>query len=258
MALSTDGSEILNHIVNDIPDVDEKPDEPSEPNEQDPQLVEYQKLVDHFTTQIDKATISGMPSYEDHGRKVVLVDDQNLHHAVNDLLKGRYLGFDTESRPTFHKGQKSHGISIIQISSATCCYIFQMRNIRDPAPLAKVIDHPQIIKIGVGLRGDRSQLKSNFHFHPAAFVDLAPIFRPLGRKNDAGSKQLVALVMKQRLRKSKRASTSNWAVERLTPAQMQYASDDAFSSLDVYLRLREEFEPYATRLDKDLLMLLDL
>jgi len=243
MALPSNRSVILNDIVND---------------EIDPQLIEYQNLVDHYTSQIDKITISGMPGYEDHGRKVVLVDDHNLHHAVHDLLKARYLGFDTESRPTFRKGQKSHGISIIQISSATCCYIFQMRNIADPAPLAKIIDHPQIIKIGVGLKGDRSQLKSNFHFHPAAFVDLAPIFKPLGRKNDAGSKQLVALVLKQRLRKSKRASTSNWAVEKLTPAQMQYASDDAFSSVDVYLRLREAFRPYRNLLDKDVLMLLDL
>lgn len=243
MALPSNGYDVLSEIADD---------------EIDPQLIEYQNLVDHYTSQIDKITISGMPSYEDHGRKVVLVHEHNLHHAVNELLDARYLGFDTESRPTFRKGQKSHGISIIQISSATCCYIFQMRNIADPTPLTKIIDHPQIIKIGVGLKGDRSQLKSNFHFHPTAFVDLAPIFRPLGRKNDAGSKQLVALALQQRLRKSKRASTSNWAVEKLSPAQMQYASDDAFSSVDVYLRLRAEFKPHIKRLDKDVVMWLDL
>lgn len=245
----------MNDLVNDVPDV---PDANEKQEDLDEQLIEYQKLVVHYTTQIDKVTISGMPCYEDHGRKVVLVDQHNLHHAVNDLLKARYLGFDTESRPTFRKGQKSHGISIIQIGSATCCYIFQMRHIQDPAPLAKIINHPQIIKIGVGLKADRNQLKSNFHFHPAAFVDLAPIFRPFGRKNEAGSKQLVALVLQQRLRKSKRASTSNWAVEKLTPAQIQYASDDAFSSIDVYLRLRAEFKPYTGLLVKDVLLRLDL
>lgn len=243
MALPSNGYDVLSEAADD---------------EQDPLLVKFQTLVDHYINQIDKITISGMPSYEEHGRKVVLVNDNNLHHAINDLLNERYLGFDTESRPTFRKGQKSHGISIIQISSATCCYLFQMRHIKDPTPISKIIDHHQITKIGVGLKGDRSQLKTNFHFHPAGFVDLAPIFRPLGRKNDAGSKQLVALAMGQRLRKSKRASTSNWAVETLSPAQIQYASDDAFSSIDVYLKLRTEFKPYKRLLDDDLLLLLDL
>jgi len=218
----------------------------------------YQTRVEHYTTQIDKITISGLPSYEHHGREVVLVDDHNFYHAVHELLKERYLGFDTESKPTFKKGEASNGISIIQICSASRCYLFQMGKIKAPALLAKVIDHPEIIKIGVGLRGDHSQLKNNFRFHPAAFVDLAPIFKSFGRKNDAGSKQLVALVLNQRLRKSKRASTSNWANDKLTPAQIEYASDDAFSSIDVYLRLREEFKPYRGLLNKNISKLLDL
>jgi hypothetical protein len=222
------------------------------------QLAAYQALVARYTMQIDKVTISGLPCYESHGREVVLVDEHNLHHAVHELLKQRYLGFDTESRPTFRKGEASHGISIIQICSATICYIFQMNKISDTTLLARLVDHPKIIKIGVGLRGDHSQLKSNFHFHPAAFVDLAPVFKPLGRKNDAGSKQLVALVLKQRLRKSKSASTSNWAVAKLSPMQIQYASDDAFSSIDVYLRLREELQPYGRLLNREIATLLDL
>ncbi|MDH3353994.1 MAG: 3'-5' exonuclease domain-containing protein 2 [Chromatiales bacterium] len=218
----------------------------------------FTNRTEHYATQIDKITISGLPAYEGHGREVVLVDDRNLHHAVGDLMKQRYVGFDTESRPTFRKGEASHGISIIQICSSTRCYLFQMRNITEIAPLAKIIDNPKINKVGVGLKGDYSQLKSTFHFHPAALVDLAPIFKTFGRKNDAGSKQLVALVMNQRLRKSKRASTSNWSAEKLSAMQLEYASDDAFSSVDVYLKLRDEFKPYAELLDKKMLDALDL
>ncbi len=219
---------------------------------------EYHTLVKHYASQIDKAVIAGLPRYEDHGRDVILVDDRNLSSAVHDLLKARYLGFDTESKPTFRKGQKSHGISIIQISSPSKCYIFQMRNIASPDLLGDVVGHQKIIKIGVGLKDDLGKLRSGYEFYPAAFVDLGTIFRGFGRRNSVGSKQLVALVLNKRLRKSKSATTSNWAAEKLSSLQIEYAADDAFSSIDVYLRLRAVFEPYAALLDKRVLKLLDL
>lgn len=224
----------------------------------DNKITEYHKLVKHYASQIDKAAIAGLPCYEDHSREVILVDDHNLDHAVHDLLEERYLGFDTESKPTFQKGEKSNGISVIQISSPTKCYIFQMCNIADTAVLGKIVRHQKIIKIGVGLKDDLNKLRSRYKFHPAAFVDLGTIFRAFGRRNSIGSKQLVALVMNRKLRKSKRATISNWAVEKLSPLQIEYASDDAFSSVDVYLRLRAVFEPYTALLDKRVLKLLDL
>jgi len=224
----------------------------------DNKTPEYQALVKHYTSQIDKTVIAGLPCYEDHSREVVLVDDHNLDLAVHDLLQARYLGFDTESKPNFKKGEKSNGISIIQISSEHICYIFQMKKISDASALAKLIMHDKNIKIGVGLGDDLSKLRSDFGFHPNGFVDLGKIFRAFGRRNSVGSKQLVALVLQQKLRKSKRATTSNWAVERLSALQIEYASDDAFSSVDVYLKLRTVFQPYSELLDKHVLKLLDL
>ncbi len=221
-------------------------------------IAEYRELVNNYTRQIDKAVISQLPSYEDHGREVILVDDSMLDQAVHDLLKERYLGFDTESKPTFLKGQKSNGISIIQISSPIKCYIFQMRNISNAEVLGKIVGHQKIIKIGVGLKDDLKQLRNDYQFHPTAFVDLGTIFRAFGRKNSIGSKQLVALVLGKKLRKSKSATTSNWSAEKLSPLQINYASDDAFSSVDVYLKLREVFQPFTTQLDKHVSELLDL
>ncbi|MFC1747485.1 3'-5' exonuclease [Pseudomonadota bacterium] len=220
--------------------------------------AEYQALVKHYASHIDKPVIAGLPCYEDHGRDVVLVDDKNVDHAVHDLLQSHYLGFDTESKPTFKKGERSHGISIIQISSPDTCYIFQMRNISDATVLGKIIGHQKIIKVGVGLKDDLNKLRTRYQFHPAAFVDLGTIFRAFGRRNSVGSKQLVALVLNKKLRKSKRATTSNWAVEKLSPLQIAYASDDAFSSVDVYLKLRAVFESHVALLDKHVLKLLDL
>jgi len=220
--------------------------------------ADYHTLVQHYTGQIDKTVIARLPGYEGHGREVILVEDHNIHHAVHDLLTARYLGFDTESKPNFKKGEKSNGISIIQICSSSRCYIFQMRNISDASVLAELVAQQHIIKVGVGLKDDLSKLRSSYQFHPAAFVDLGTIFRAFGRRNSIGSKQLVALVLNKRLRKSKSATTSNWSAEKLSPLQLEYASDDAFSSIDVYLKLKEVFAPYAALMDKRVLSLLDL
>ena len=223
----------------------------------DNNTAEYQSLVKHYVSQIDKTVIAGLPCFEHHGREVILVNDHNLVHAVHDLLQARYLGFDTESKPNFKKGEKSNGISIIQISSSTRCYIFQMHKITDATALGEVVMHQNSLKIGVGLKDDLKKLRNDYKFHPGGFVDLGTIFRAFGRRNSVGSKQLVALVLNQKLRKSKRATTSNWAVEKLSPLQLEYASDDAFSSVDVYLKLREVFEPYTEHLDERILKLLD-
>ncbi len=224
----------------------------------DDNVVEYRQLVKHYISQLDKLVIAGLPPYEDHRREVVLVDDHNLALAVHDLLEQRYLGFDTESKPNFRKGEVSNGISILQISSATRCYIFQLNRISDASALGEIIGSQRIIKIGVGLKDDLSKLRGKHKFIPAAFVDMGVIFRSFGRRNSLGSKQLVALVLNKRLRKSKSATTSNWAVEKLSPLQIEYASDDAFSSVDAYLRLREVFAPYTEQLDKSVVKLLDL
>lgn len=221
-------------------------------------VTEYRALVQHYCRQIDKERIAELPPYEEHGREVILVADHNLDHAVHDLMQQRHLGFDTESKPTFKKGEVSSGIAIMQLSSATRCYIFQMNRISDATRLGEIIGQPQIIKIGVGLGNDLSTLRGKHTLAPAAFVDVGRIFRAFGRRNSLGSKQLVALVLDKHLRKSKRVTTSNWAAATLSPMQIKYASDDAFSSIDAYLKLREVFAGYTAQLDRNVVKLLDL
>ncbi len=219
---------------------------------------ECHRLVKHYTSQIDKLAIAELPPYEGHGREVVLVDDHNIHLAVHDLLQQRYLGFDTESKPTFRKGEVSSGIAIAQISSVSKCYIFLLNNITDTSLLDEIVGSQKIIKIGVGLKDDLSKLRGKHKLHPVSFVDLGVIFRSFGRKNSLGSKQLVALVLNKKLRKSKSVTTSNWATAILSSMQVEYASDDAFSSIDAYLKLREVFSPCVEQLDKSVVKLLDL
>ena len=58
----------------------------------------------------------------------------------------------------------------------------------------------------------------------------------------------MAVVLQQRLQKSKKATTSNWANPTLSPQQLQYAANDAHASLLVYLALARESDGHAQKI----------
>jgi ribonuclease D len=67
----------------------------------------------------------------------------------------------------------------------------------------------------------------------SAVLDLDTVFRKRGYKGHIGVRAAVGAVLQRSFRKSKRVTTSNWAAEKLTPAQLLYAANDAFAALQV-------------------------
>ena len=65
-------------------------------------------------------------------------------------------------------------------------------------------------------------------------LDLNHVFRQRGYRKDMGVKGAVAVLFNRRFIKSGKASTSNWANDRLTEAQLIYAANDAWAALRVY------------------------
>jgi ribonuclease D len=94
-----------------------------------------------------------------------------------------------------------------------------------------------VVKVGVGLASDKPQLFRKLGVRLGESVDVSFLLRRLGFKQAVGLKAAVAVVLGQRLQKSKKATTSNWANAVLTPQQLQYAANDAHASLLVYLAL---------------------
>jgi ribonuclease D len=72
---------------------------------------------------------------------------------------------------------------------------------------------------------------------PAHVVELNTLFRARGYRKDMGVKAAVAVLFGQRFIKSKKASTSNWANERLSESQLIYAANDAYAAYLVWLAL---------------------
>ena len=158
--------------------------------------------------------------------------------AASAAIKAaKAVGFDTESKPTFAKGETSTGPHIVQLATPRHAYIFQVHNVVGRACLLDLLRSKDVLKIGFGLESDRVQIQNKLDVEMAGVLDLNTVFRKLGYRNTAGVRAAVAIVLNQKFHKSKRVTTSNWGVPVLESRQLLYAANDAYAALKVWEKL---------------------
>jgi ribonuclease D len=150
------------------------------------------------------------------------------------------VGFDTESKPTFQKGEASTGPHLVQLATDDAVFLFQVDR---PAELAldvirQILESPAILKVGFGLSDDLRRLSGKLGIDTQNVLDLSTALRR-GERNTVGARSAVARFFGRRLQKSKSITTTNWALPHLSEKQIQYAADDAHVALRVYRRWRE-------------------
>jgi RNA polymerase sigma factor for flagellar operon FliA len=166
---------------------------------------------------------------------IVLVDTPAAAATARAaLLAADAVGFDTESKPTFAKGELSTGPHLVQLATDGKAFLFPVERLPGGDGLKAVLESPRIRKVGFGLDSDVGRLKSKLGIEMQNVLDLAIALRGAGERNTVGARAAVARYFGQRLQKSKRASTSNWAQRHLSESQMRYAADDAQVALRVY------------------------
>ncbi|KQQ45928.1 3'-5' exonuclease [Duganella sp. Leaf126] len=169
---------------------------------------------------------------------VLLVKTPEQALAARDaLLACDAIGFDTESKPTFTKGEASTGPHLIQFATDSKAYLFQIGSRTDEATLATlqaILEPAAPLKVGFGLSDDVKRLYAKLAIRAGGIVDLSVALRTPGQRNDLGAKTAVAKFFGQKLQKSKKISTTNWSLPRLNSSQLLYAADDAQVALRVY------------------------
>jgi ribonuclease D len=169
---------------------------------------------------------------------VVVVDTPaQAHRTRRILMEEPVVGFDTESRPTFRKGQVSNGPHVVQFSTTEKAYVFSLSDRECRRTAADLIAADGLQKVGFGLSGDLSQIRRKLDVEPRNVLDIETLFAAKGFGRGVGLKVGVALTMKRRFTKSKKISTSNWSVHPLTDRQLHYAANDAYAALRVFLAL---------------------
>lgn len=186
-------------------------------------------------TKISKDAINALPLRAYEGAVTVIRDRSAMLEAIKELSQQTLLGFDTESRPSFRRGD-AFPASILQLATADHAFVFQMRFLGDLDPLFAILADPAILKVGVAIGDDIKKLQDLHAFEPSGFVELAQLAQKAGLEN-TGLRSLAALLLNFRI--SKGAQVSNWAKDSLSAAQVQYAATDAWVSRMLYQSLSE-------------------
>lgn len=165
--------------------------------------------------------------------------------ALDELMQAALVGFDTESKPTFQKGEKSEGPHVLQFATTEKAFIFQSHVEESHSAIFELLKSAKLTKIGFGLDGDLSQISNRFGIRPSSIVDLDRSFRTLGYRNSVGAKSAIAMLFNRKMTKSKSITTSNWGARELNDRQLLYAANDAYAALQVYHALGETKSPNA-------------
>lgn len=165
-----------------------------------------------------------------------LVDDPaKVEPALEVLAKDPLLGFDTETKPSFTKGE-SHPPALLQLATASDVYIFHLTHIGLPQPVADLLADPAVIKTGVAVTDDIKQLNRLTPFTPGGFMDLGDLSRRHNLPTN-GLRNLAANLLGFRISKGPR--NSNWGLATLSRKQVLYAATDAWVGREIHLCMEE-------------------
>jgi ribonuclease D len=160
----------------------------------------------------------------------VVESEQDAALALDALNHALILGFDTESKPTFRKGEMSAGPTLIQLATESQAFLFPTRFAAAVSAARVILSNPNIMKVGFGIRGDINELRAKLDIELVNTEDLSLVLKHLfEEKNAIGARAAVAMVLKQRLTKG--AQTSNWGAYPLQKHQLEYAANDAHAAI---------------------------
>ena len=166
--------------------------------------------------------------------EITLVDtDEALEKACSEIAQCAIIGIDTETKPSFKKGI-INTVALLQIATDKKAYIIRLKKVSMTGQLAGIFENKEIKKIGIAVFDDLKDLKKLHPFKDESVIDLNLLAPKLGFES-IGAKKLSALVLGIRI--SKRQQVSNWELENLSQAQIDYAATDAWICREIYLKL---------------------
>ncbi len=190
-------------------------------------------MTREYSESVTDDELRKLPILQFKGR-VTLVDSmQKFHRVIGEIGKPAILGFDTETRPSFKKGNR-YKVSLLQLADDTRAWLFRLNMIGLPPELTALLADKEIIKTGVAIHDDIKALRSLASFEPRGFVDLQTVVAARGFKQ-LGLKKLSAIILGYSISKSQQ--TSNWEAAELTEPQQLYAATDAWVCRRIYLAL---------------------
>ncbi len=224
----------------------------------------------------DEKTTSGVPTVQYWGHDLYRGSQDEpvrLHYCRSTetservaqlFLEDRVLGFDMEWKPSaLIKDGAKKNVALIQLANEARVALFHVALFREsegdpgrliPPTLKKIIESPEITKVGIAIKGDCTRLRNFLCLEPQGLLELSHLYklvkycREEPRKID---KKLVSLAtqveehLEMPICKDQDVRSSDWT-KLLNWSQLQYAASDAYAVLhlhDVLERKRQVLDP---------------
>lgn len=187
---------------------------------------------------LDKEYIKDLPLVSFPGKIITVNSEREADKAVPFLLSKDILGVDTETRPSFKKGQQ-HKVSLLQVATEDICFLFRLNYIGMVTPVISLLSNTDVPMVGLSWHDDLAALQKRMEFKPGLFIDIQDIIGDIGIE-DKSLQKLYANIFKQKI--SKRQRLTNWDADVLSDKQMSYAATDAWACIRLYkeiLKLKE-------------------
>lgn len=189
-----------------------------------------------FKAKISKEELNELPIEVFKGKIHIIDTEEQATEAVEYLKQQDFIGFDTETRPTFIKGE-SHTVALMQLSNETDCFLFRLNTIGFTDAINQLFCEEKLLKIGLSTKDDfraLSHIKDNFNYKN--FIELQSYVTQFGIEEKSLSK-IYAIIFGKRIAKGQRLT--NWEAEPLTEKQQKYAALDAYATRRIYKELEK-------------------
>lgn len=179
---------------------------------------------------IDKAALSQLPAETFSGRIEIIQTPAMAAKAIRYLMDQPLVGFDTETRPNFRKGE-NHKVALMQLSTPDVCFLIRLNRLGLFPELKEFLETEKVTKIGLSTKDDFHMLRQLAPVEPRGFVELQSLVKTHGI-GEASLTKIYALLFGKRISKAQRLT--NWEATELTEAQQRYAALDAWACLRIY------------------------
>ncbi len=198
--------------------------------------VVFSQKGQFFPERLSKEYVQRLPVISFKGRIHLIEKRKDLEKVTKILSQEKVLGFDTETRPNFKKGQKN-SVSLLQLSTTKDAYLIRLNILGFPSELVSLLKDKNILKVGVAILDDIRALQKLCKFDPGGFVELSDIGNQLGIVT-CGLQNLAAIFFGVRITKKERLT--NWEKNEFNNSQCLYAATDAWICLEMFILLKKE------------------
>lgn len=185
-----------------------------------------------YAKEITNEQVNELPLLKFNGRSKVISSKNDVRNAIAEMSDQSFVGFDTETKPNFIKGNINE-VALIQLAAGNQAYLIKINKTGLTEDIVDFFES-DIPKIGIALHDDIKGLQRLRNFVPKGFVNANKITLEMGITNQ-GIRKLAGIILGGRVSKSQQLS--NWESPEFTKAQITYAATDAWVCWKMYKEL---------------------